>query len=175
MAACEAWSLWLPDGACVRVCVRTGTQDEVIVVPRADPSCQDQDPLPWERDGMRHTSLELTLENTTQMTVLQNFSTSGQNYCSRCLIERARLLQSQKLQQELTAPPTTEQAPPMQPSPEERSRGDEPIKRNASVAIPVPGDATVAASAAPANGKPGKDNLKPSPSKTYAVSQNPSL
>ncbi|XP_017552704.1 ralA-binding protein 1 isoform X1 [Pygocentrus nattereri] len=86
-----------------------------------------------------------------------------------------RLLQSQKLQQELTAPPTTEQAPPMQPSPEERSRGDEPIKRNASVAIATPGDATVAASAATANGKPGKDNLKPSPSKTYAVSQNPPL
>uniref|UniRef100_A0A8C1TUQ0 RalA binding protein 1 n=1 Tax=Cyprinus carpio TaxID=7962 RepID=A0A8C1TUQ0_CYPCA len=39
-----------------------------------------------------------------------------------------RLLQSHKLQQELTAPPTSEQAPPSQPSPEERSRVDEPIK-----------------------------------------------
>uniref|UniRef100_A0A8C2HZN1 RalA binding protein 1 n=1 Tax=Cyprinus carpio TaxID=7962 RepID=A0A8C2HZN1_CYPCA len=45
-----------------------------------------------------------------------------------------RLLQSHKLQQELTAPPTSEQAPPSQPSPEERSR-------------------------------PGKDAMKPSPSK----------
>ncbi|KAI4880617.1 hypothetical protein NFI96_021160 [Prochilodus magdalenae] len=86
-----------------------------------------------------------------------------------------RLLQSQKLQQDITAPPTTEQAAPVQPSPEERSRGDEPIKRNASVAIVAPGDATPVASAAAANGKPGKDNLKPSPSKTYAVSQNPAL
>uniref|UniRef100_A0A8C1IN25 RalA binding protein 1 n=1 Tax=Cyprinus carpio TaxID=7962 RepID=A0A8C1IN25_CYPCA len=43
-----------------------------------------------------------------------------------------RLLQSHKLQQELTAPPTSEQAPPSQPSPEERSRVDEPIKRAAA-------------------------------------------
>uniref|UniRef100_A0A671L337 RalA-binding protein 1-like n=1 Tax=Sinocyclocheilus anshuiensis TaxID=1608454 RepID=A0A671L337_9TELE len=54
-----------------------------------------------------------------------------------------RLLQTHKLQQELTSPPTSEQAPPSQPSPEERSRADEPIKRAA----------------------PGKDAMKPSPSK----------
>ncbi|XP_055059558.1 ralA-binding protein 1 [Misgurnus anguillicaudatus] len=69
-----------------------------------------------------------------------------------------RLLQSHKLQQELTAPPTAEQA---EPSPEERSRADEPIKR----AAVVPVDSTAAAAAAPANGKPGKDAMKPSPSK----------
>lgn len=73
-----------------------------------------------------------------------------------------RLLQTHKLQQELTSPPTTEQAPPSQPSPEERSRADEPIKRAAAVAI-EPADA--AAAATPANGKPGKDAMKPSPSK----------
>ncbi|XP_059419012.1 ralA-binding protein 1-like [Carassius carassius] len=72
-----------------------------------------------------------------------------------------RLLQSHKLQQDLTAPPTSEQAPPSQPSPEERSRVDEPIKRTASVAI----ESTAATAAAPANGKPGKDVMKPSPSK----------
>uniref|UniRef100_A0A8B9HPN0 Dinitrophenyl S-glutathione ATPase n=1 Tax=Astyanax mexicanus TaxID=7994 RepID=A0A8B9HPN0_ASTMX len=86
-----------------------------------------------------------------------------------------RLLQSQKLQQELTAPPTAEQAPPVQPSPEERSRVEEPIKRSAPAAITAPGDATATPSAAPANGKPGKDTLKPSPSKTYTASQNPPL
>ncbi|XP_052390255.1 ralA-binding protein 1-like isoform X1 [Carassius gibelio] len=72
-----------------------------------------------------------------------------------------RLLQSHKLQQELTAPPTSEQAPPSQPSPEERSRVDEPIKRTAAVAI----ESTAATAAVPANGKPGKDVTKPSPSK----------
>ncbi|XP_067308907.1 ralA-binding protein 1 isoform X2 [Pseudorasbora parva] len=72
-----------------------------------------------------------------------------------------RLLQSHKLQQELTAPPTVEQAPPPQPSPEERSRGDEPIKRAAAVAI----ESTATAAAASTNGKPGKDAMKPSPSK----------
>ncbi|XP_042568428.1 ralA-binding protein 1-like isoform X1 [Cyprinus carpio] len=72
-----------------------------------------------------------------------------------------RLLQSHKLQQELTAPPTSEQAPPSQPSPEERSRVDEPIKRAAAVAL----ESTAATGAAPANGKPGKDAMKPSPSK----------
>uniref|UniRef100_A0A673LMH8 RalA binding protein 1 n=1 Tax=Sinocyclocheilus rhinocerous TaxID=307959 RepID=A0A673LMH8_9TELE len=72
-----------------------------------------------------------------------------------------RLLQSHKLQQELTAPSTSEQAPPSQPSPEERSRADEPIKRAAAVAM----ESTAATAAAPANGKPGKDAMKPSPSK----------
>uniref|UniRef100_A0A8C1TUE2 RalA binding protein 1 n=1 Tax=Cyprinus carpio TaxID=7962 RepID=A0A8C1TUE2_CYPCA len=56
-----------------------------------------------------------------------------------------RLLQSHKLQQELTAPPTSEQAPPSQPT----------------VAL----ESTAATAAAPANGKPGKDAMKPSPSK----------
>uniref|UniRef100_A0A8C1PVD1 RalA binding protein 1 n=1 Tax=Cyprinus carpio TaxID=7962 RepID=A0A8C1PVD1_CYPCA len=68
-----------------------------------------------------------------------------------------RILQTHKLQQELTSPPTSEQAPPSQPSPEERSRADEPIKRTAAVAIEP------TATAAPANGKPGKDAMKPSP------------
>lgn len=68
-----------------------------------------------------------------------------------------RLLQSHKLQQELTAPPATEQAPPSQPSPEERSRADEPIKHAAA--------GTIDSAAAAANGKPGKDAMKPSPSK----------
>ncbi|XP_076838399.1 ralA-binding protein 1 [Brachyhypopomus gauderio] len=86
-----------------------------------------------------------------------------------------RLLQSQKLQQELTAPPTAEQVPPTQPSPEERSKGDEPIKRSAPVTIATPADTSAVASAAPANGKPGKETLKPSPNKTHAVSQNPPL
>ncbi|XP_051769063.1 ralA-binding protein 1 isoform X2 [Ctenopharyngodon idella] len=73
-----------------------------------------------------------------------------------------RLLQSHKLQQqELTAPPSAEQAPPCQPSPEERSRGDEPIKRAAAVAM----ESTASTAAASTNGKPGKDAMKPSPSK----------
>lgn len=72
-----------------------------------------------------------------------------------------RLLQSHKLQQELTAPPTAEQALPSQPSPEERSRADEPIKRATAVTI----DSPAAPAPAPANGKPGKDAMKPSPSK----------
>ncbi|KAK2900445.1 hypothetical protein QQF64_015640 [Cirrhinus molitorella] len=73
-----------------------------------------------------------------------------------------RLLQSHKLQQEFTAPPTSEQAPPSQPSPEEQSRAEEPIKRAAAVAV----ESTAAPSAAAsANGKPGKDAIKPSPSK----------
>lgn len=86
-----------------------------------------------------------------------------------------RLLQSQKLQQEHTAPPTAEQAPPTQPSPEERSRADETIKRNVPVAMATPGDANVTASTATANGKPGKEVLKASPSKTYTVNQNPPM
>lgn len=78
-----------------------------------------------------------------------------------------RLLQTHKLQQELTSPPTSEQAPPSQPSPEERSRADEPIKRAAAVAMEPAAAAGAAAAAAPpqANGKPGKDAMKPSPSK----------
>lgn len=86
-----------------------------------------------------------------------------------------RLLQSQKLQQEHTAPPTAEQATPTQPSPEERSRAEEPIKRNVPVSMAPPSDASIAASTTPANGKPGKDGLKASPSKTYAVNQNPPI
>ncbi|KAF7692516.1 ralA-binding protein 1 [Silurus meridionalis] len=86
-----------------------------------------------------------------------------------------RLLQNHKLQQEHTAPPTVEQAPPTQPSPEERSRTEELNKRNAPVSIAAPGDISVAASSAPVNGKPGKDALKASPSKTYTVTQNPPM
>ncbi|TSR27747.1 RalA-binding protein 1 [Bagarius yarrelli] len=86
-----------------------------------------------------------------------------------------RLLQSQKLQQEHMVPPTAEQAPPTQPSPEERSRADEPIKRVVSISMSTPGDPNVAASTAPANGKSGKDALKASPSKTYTVNQNPPI
>ncbi|XP_051557741.1 ralA-binding protein 1-like [Myxocyprinus asiaticus] len=72
-----------------------------------------------------------------------------------------RLLQSHKVQQENTAPPTVEQAPPSQPSPEERSRADEPIKHATAAVI----DSTVTAAAASTNGKPGKDAMKPSPNK----------
>ncbi|XP_051553369.1 ralA-binding protein 1-like [Myxocyprinus asiaticus] len=72
-----------------------------------------------------------------------------------------RLHQSHRLQQELMAPPLAEQAPPSLPGPEERSRADEPIKRATAAVI----DSTGAAVAAPANGKPGKDAMKPSPSK----------
>lgn len=84
-----------------------------------------------------------------------------------------RLLQSQKLQQEHIAPPPADQAPPTQPSPEERSRVEEPVKRNTAPSIATPGDSAVNASSAAANGKPGKDSLKPSPSKVYTVNQNP--
>ncbi|XP_040026454.2 ralA-binding protein 1 [Gasterosteus aculeatus] len=71
-----------------------------------------------------------------------------------------RLLQSHKLQQELTVQPPAEQAPPLQPSPEPRA--EEQTKRSV---------ATVAAAAAPAdsaassNGKAAKDPSKPSPNK----------
>ncbi|XP_040000116.1 ralA-binding protein 1 [Xiphias gladius] len=68
-----------------------------------------------------------------------------------------RLLQSHKLQQELTVQPPAEQAPPTQPSPEARS--EEQTKR--SVAAPAAGADT----AASANGKAAKDPSKPSPSK----------
>ncbi|XP_030631470.1 ralA-binding protein 1 [Chanos chanos] len=73
-----------------------------------------------------------------------------------------RLLQSHKLQQELAVPTTADQVTPTQPSPEERSRADETIKRNPAVAMATPGDS---ATTVPANGKPAKDALKPSPSK----------
>ncbi|XP_031720837.1 ralA-binding protein 1 [Anarrhichthys ocellatus] len=70
-----------------------------------------------------------------------------------------RLLQSHKLQQELTVPPPppppplpAEQAPPVQPSPEPRT--EEQTKRS------VDGD-----SAASSNGKAAKDPSKPSPNK----------
>lgn len=64
-----------------------------------------------------------------------------------------RLLQSHKLQQEMTVQPLAEQAPPVQPSPEPRS--EEQIKR-----------AAVAADAAgSSNGKTAKDPSKPSPNK----------
>ncbi|XP_068427595.1 ralA-binding protein 1 [Clinocottus analis] len=69
-----------------------------------------------------------------------------------------RLMQSHKLQQELTVQPPAEQAPPpAQPSPEPRT--EEQTKRSV---------ATVAAAADPAtssNGKAAKDPSKPSPNK----------
>ncbi|KAM9323718.1 ralA-binding protein 1 isoform 2-T2 [Pholidichthys leucotaenia] len=66
-----------------------------------------------------------------------------------------RLLQSHKLQQELTIQPQAEQAPPPQPSPEARS--EEQAKRSVTTAADT---ATVSA-----NGKAAKDPSKPSPSK----------
>lgn len=94
-----------------------------------------------------------------------------------------RLLQSHKLQQELTVQPPAEQAPPPQPSPEARS--DEQTKRSvvttvtstaaanavASAAAATAGvgatatAATATEAAASANGKAAKDPSKPSPSK----------
>ncbi|XP_062337026.1 ralA-binding protein 1 [Osmerus eperlanus] len=68
-----------------------------------------------------------------------------------------RLLQSHKLQQELTVPPPSEQAPPTQPSPE--ARNEEQTKRSMA---PV---TTVTEQPASTNGKPCKDAAKPSPSK----------
>ncbi|TMS10016.1 RalA-binding protein 1 [Larimichthys crocea] len=69
-----------------------------------------------------------------------------------------RLLQSQKLQQELTVQqPQVEQAPPTQPSPE--PRGEEQAKR------PVATVAAAADAAVSANGKAAKDPSKPSPNK----------
>ncbi|KAM8849549.1 ralA-binding protein 1 isoform 1-T1 [Spinachia spinachia] len=67
-----------------------------------------------------------------------------------------RLLQSHKLQQELTVQPAAEQAPPLQPSPEPRP--EEQTKRSAAAAAP-------ADSAASSNGKAAKDPTKPSPNK----------
>ncbi|XP_053186050.1 ralA-binding protein 1 [Scomber japonicus] len=68
-----------------------------------------------------------------------------------------RLLQSHKLQQELTVQPPAEQVPPPQPSPEARS--EEQAKRSVTAA------AAVTDVAASANGKAVKDPSKPSPSK----------
>lgn len=68
-----------------------------------------------------------------------------------------RLLQSHKLQQEMTVQPPAEQAPPTQPSPEPRS--EEQTKR------PTAAVASGADPAASANGKAAKDPSKPSPSK----------
>lgn len=72
-----------------------------------------------------------------------------------------RLLQSHKLQQELTVPPPAEQASPTQPSPEARS--EEQTKR--SVATVASATTAVADTAASTNGKAAKDPSKPSPSK----------
>ncbi|XP_059200919.1 ralA-binding protein 1 [Centropristis striata] len=75
-----------------------------------------------------------------------------------------RLLQSHKLQQELTVQPPAEQAPPPQPSPEPRS--EEQTKRSvAAVAAGVEAAAAAAITAASANGKTAKDTSKPSPNK----------
>ncbi|XP_015237734.1 PREDICTED: ralA-binding protein 1 isoform X2 [Cyprinodon variegatus] len=69
-----------------------------------------------------------------------------------------RLLQSHKQQQqELTVPPSAEQVPASQPSPEARS--EEQTKRSASTA------AAAADAPAPTNGKAPKDPSKPSPNK----------
>lgn len=68
-----------------------------------------------------------------------------------------RLLQSQKLQQEMTVQPLAEQAPPVQPSPEPHS--EEQIKRAVVAA------ASVTDAAASSNGKAAKDPSKPSPNK----------
>ncbi|XP_069548615.1 ralA-binding protein 1 [Brachyistius frenatus] len=75
-----------------------------------------------------------------------------------------RLLQSHKLQQEVTVQPPAEQPPPAQPSPEARS--EEQTKRPVVVAAAAAPAAAAAADApAPANGKAAKDPSKPSPSK----------
>lgn len=70
-----------------------------------------------------------------------------------------RLLQSHKLQQEMTVQLPAEQAPPTQPSPE--PRGEEQTKRPVVAAAVPPGPDP----AASANGKAAKDPSKPSPSK----------
>lgn len=70
-----------------------------------------------------------------------------------------RLLQSHKLQQELTVPPSAEQAPPtQQPSPE--ARGEDQPKRPAAAAAAPSADIP-----ASTNGKTSKDPSKPSPNK----------
>ncbi|XP_054482984.1 ralA-binding protein 1 [Anoplopoma fimbria] len=68
-----------------------------------------------------------------------------------------RLLQSHKLQQELTVQPPAEQAPPTQPSPEPRT--EEHTKRSVTTV------AVAADTAASSNGKAAKDPSKPSPNK----------
>lgn len=68
-----------------------------------------------------------------------------------------RLLQSHKLQQEMTVQPLAEQAPPVQPSPEPRI--EEQIKRAVVAA------ASGADTATSSNGKTAKDPSKPSPNK----------
>ena len=68
-----------------------------------------------------------------------------------------RLLQSHKLQQELTVPPPAEQAPPAQPSPEARS--EEQAKRSITAAAAAP------IAEAPVASANGKDPSKPSPNK----------
>lgn len=73
-----------------------------------------------------------------------------------------RLLQSHKLQQEMTVQPPGEQAPPTQPSPEPRS--EEQSKRTTTAAGPGPGPGP-APEPSSANGKAAKDPSKPSPSK----------
>lgn len=69
-----------------------------------------------------------------------------------------RLLQSHKLQQELTVQPPAEQVPPTQPSPEARS--EEQTKRSVAAVA-----STTDTAAASTNGKAAKDPSKPSPSK----------
>ncbi|KAG7277154.1 hypothetical protein CRUP_022617 [Coryphaenoides rupestris] len=71
-----------------------------------------------------------------------------------------RLLQSHKLQQELSVP-VAEPAPPVAP-PSPEARAEEPPKRSAPVAAIAASDPPAAA---PANGKASKEPSKPSPSK----------
>lgn len=71
-----------------------------------------------------------------------------------------RLLQNQKLQQELTVQPPPDPAPPTQPSPEAHS--EEQTKRTVTT---VAANTDTAAPVASANGKAAKDPPKPSPSK----------
>lgn len=82
-----------------------------------------------------------------------------------------RLLQSHKLQQDSHVVPPAAEPPAGQPSPEERSKGDESTKRSAP-GDPAGSTSTATSTAAPANEKPGKDTLKPSPSKTYTAGPN---
>uniref|UniRef100_A0A8K9XJ04 RalA binding protein 1 n=1 Tax=Oncorhynchus mykiss TaxID=8022 RepID=A0A8K9XJ04_ONCMY len=76
-----------------------------------------------------------------------------------------RLLQTHKLQQqELTAPPSAEQAPPIQPSPEARS--EEQTKRSvAAMVSPAAAEPVVAVEAKNGKATTAKDPPKPSPSK----------
>ncbi|XP_023146599.2 ralA-binding protein 1 [Amphiprion ocellaris] len=75
-----------------------------------------------------------------------------------------RLLQSHKLQQELTVQPPAEQPPPAQPSPEARS--EEQAKRSVATAAASSAAAAATETTASSNGKAAsKDPSKPSPSK----------